>query len=243
MNATIENRVTPVETSPTFVRHPRFDLYGPIHKAMRVVMSDMLVRIGKTNFANEGAATRLARDIETLLVWCEQHIEHEMTFIHPHVSVRLPQALASIDDGHEQHDRFVAELRGLLNGITSASTPELRVLAGRTLYLHYSAFFAETMVHMVEEEQVLQPLIHRFFTDEELLAMNGAIIAAVPLSEMFETLTLMVTAANGPERANFLRAVRAGAPPEAFQGFVTTLRPRLDADEWSELLGLCPFLG
>jgi hypothetical protein len=206
-------------------------------------MSDLLVRMGKTNFANAAHAERITSELEKVLVWCEQHIDHETKFIHPHLAERLPQALAKIDDGHEEHARFVAELRSLIGGVASANTSELRALAGRSLYLHYSAYFADTLAHMVEEERVLQPLMHRFFTDAELLAMNDAIVQSMQPAEMFESLCAMVPAVNGPERAELLGGAHAGAPPEAFQALMGMLRPRLNDEEWSELLALCPFLG
>ncbi len=244
MNATIENQQLPSDAGPVSSARPqRFDLYGPIHKTIRVAMSDVLVRMGKTNFANESAAARITEDLQKLLALCDQHIQHEVNFVHPHLAERLPNALAKIDDGHAEHDRFVAELRALSAGVVSAPTRELRALAGTTLYLHYSAFFADTLAHMVEEERVLQPLIHRFFTDQELLGIQGAILASIPPAENFEMVCTMLPAVNGPERADILGGVHAGAPPEAFQALVAALRSRLDADEWTELLGLCPFLG
>jgi iron-sulfur cluster repair protein YtfE (RIC family) len=244
MNATTHTAPMLPETAPvSSIRAQRFDLYGPIHKAIRVVMSDMLVRMGKANFANADVAVHVVRDLEKLLGWCEQHIEHETKFIHPHLAARLPQALAKIDVGHEEHARFVAELRSLMGGVVNASSPELRALAGHTLYLHYSAYFADTLMHMVEEERVLQPLMHRFFTDVELLQINEAIVQSMPPEEAFESLGVIIPAVNGPERAGILGGVHAGVPPEAFKVFLGMIRPRLNDAEWTELLALCPFLG
>jgi hemerythrin-like domain-containing protein len=237
-NATIER----LPSAPTSVRQPRFDLYGPIHKTIRLVVSDLLVRLGKTNFGDETAALPIATELEKVLDWCEVHIEHEVRFIHPHLAARLPNALAKIDQEHVDHARLVMELRGLIAGVRSAPTNTRRSLAGATLYLHFTTYFADTLAHMVEEERVLQPLMYRFFTDEELLEMNASIIASIPPEEMFETLIKMIPAANGPERAGILAGARAGAPPEAFRALVGALRPHLDDREWTELLALCPYL-
>ena len=234
---------TRFETAPTTLRQPRFDLYGPIHKLMRAELTGLLVRMGTIDFGKESAATRIVGELEAVLVACEEHIEHEARFVHPHLAARLPNALEKIDAGHDEHARFVTELRAQMSAVTAASSPELRALAGRTLYLHYSAFVADTLAHMVEEERVLQPLVHRTFTDEELLAIHGAIIASMSPEETFRTLGGMIPAVNGPERAAILGGMRASAPPEAFDAFVAMLRPRLDAEAWSELVGLCPFLG
>ena len=231
------------ETASTSIRQPRFDLSGPIHKLMRAELTSLLVRMGTVNFANESAASRSVNELETVLVDCENHIEHEVRFVHPQLAARLPNALEKIDGGHDDHARFVTELRAQMSAVTSAASAELRALAGHTLYLHYTAFVADTLAHMVEEERVLQPLVHRAFTDEELLAIHDGIIASMSPEETFRTLGGMIPAVNGPERAAILGGMRAGAPPEAFDAFIAMLRPRLDANAWAELVGLCPFLG
>jgi iron-sulfur cluster repair protein YtfE (RIC family) len=225
------------------IRAPRFDLYGPIHKAIRTALGDLVIRMGKTTFANESAARRTVGELDELLTWCDEHIEHEIQFIHPRLAERLPNALAKIDDGHDDHTRLVTELRALIAGVRSASTTDLRMLAGKTLYLHFTTFVAETLAHMVEEERVLQPLMQRFFTDEELLAMNNALVQSLPPEKMFADAARMLVALNGTERAAMLAGARTTVPPPVLQALLAEVRPRLDEEEWSELLALCPFLG
>jgi len=82
-----------------------------------------------------------------------------------------------------------------------------------------------------------------FFSDEELLGIHGAIIESMVPQETFRTLGGMIPVVNGPERAAILCGMRAGAPPEAFQAFVASLRPKLEPEVWTELLALGPFLG
>lgn len=240
MHTAIESH--PVVTRAHAAATPRFDLYGPIHKAIRFTMSELLVEMGKTSFADPGAAGRVVKRLGDLLVFCEQHIEHEERFIHPALAERSPGALETIEAEHAHHAQGAAELRSLSNAVDTADTPERRALAGRTLYLHYSAFFAETLAHMVEEERVLQPLLHRLFSDGELLAIHGAIVASMEPSQMIADLSRIVPAVSGPERAAILGGVHANAPPRAFEALVASVRSRLDGDEWSELVRLAPFV-
>jgi hypothetical protein len=235
-------------------RPPRFDLYGPAHKTIRARMAHMLLELGSSNLADDRVAERAVSDLEDLLRSCERHIEHEARFIHPAITRRLPNALSKIDEGHDQHERFTTELRALMSGLRSSSTVERRRLAGRTLYLHFTAWVADTLVHMVEEESVLQALIHRFFTDGELAEVQEALVQSISPEEMFASLTHMLPALNGPERATLLAAVHAGAPPELLAALVDALAPgngraedararrRLTEAEWSELRTLCSFL-
>lgn len=230
------------ETTTTNARSPRFDVYGPIHKAIRKVVSELLVRMGRTSFADAAVARTLTEELEGVLRWCEEHIEHEVEFVHPALAQRVPGALAKIDQGHDDHARLVGELRGLIVAVDAAPSPELRVRAGHTLYLHYATFVAETLVHMVEEERVVQPLMHRFFTDAELMKINDAIIQSMAPPEMLDSLSKMFPALNGPERAALLGGANANAPPEAMRAIVDVARSRLEPGEWAEVVALCPFL-
>ena len=231
-----------VESPPRSVQQ-RFDFYGPIHKSLRMAISDLLIRMGKTNFAAPEAAERVVSAMRQLLVVCEEHIEHEARFVHPQLATRLPQALAKIDAGHDEHARFVAELRSLGDAVLGSKAPSLRALAGRTLYLHFTSFAADALAHMVEEERALQPLMHRFFSDDELLAMETAILGSMSPEQQLASMIGIVRAVNGPERAALLGGVHAAAPPPAFEAIIGALRPELASDEWSELTALCPFLG
>jgi hypothetical protein len=81
------------------------------------------------------------------------------------------------------------------------------VLAGRTLYLHFSTFTAELLLHMAEEERVLQPLLERFFTDDELHEVHGQLLASLTLEEKMRAARWMLRALSPAEYADLVSSV------------------------------------
>lgn len=164
----------PHDLAPVSVRPARFDLFGRIHKAIRLAMSELLVRMGQTSFADTKASAAICDDLRGLLSYCDAHLAHEEEVIAPAARERLPGGMDAFDS-HGEHTRFVAELRAQIDALENAPAG-LRTRVGRTLYLHFSTYVGESFVHMAEEERVLMPLLERFFADDELRALSNAIL-------------------------------------------------------------------
>lgn len=150
---------------------PRVDVFGAAHAALREDLAGMLAALSRARFEDEEAARAIAIGVVDVVVACERHRAHEERLVLPALRERLHGPLSSIDDGHEREERLAAELRALAAGLVRA-TRERRVLGGRTLTLHFSRWAAEVLLHMADEEQVVQPLLDRLFQDAELIGMT-----------------------------------------------------------------------
>lgn len=227
------------QTPPTF-RPPRFDMYGPIHKALRHTLAGLVTELGTTSFGAPDVPHALLESIEAGLVFSERHIVHEDSFIRGPLLERAPTAVPSLDAAHVEHERLVAEIRGLVRAVATAPAPA-RPSLGRALYLHIAAFMADTLVHMNEEERVIQPLLEAHFTDAELVEIHGNLLASIPPAEMPEVIRRMIPAVSLEERVAILGGARAAAPPEAFAALAQVARASISADAWrdvAERLGL-----
>lgn len=161
----------------------RVDMFGPIHKALRCALADLLVSMGRASFLEDVQAQRVVADLEEVLFLCEGHLAHEDRFVFPRLATRLSGPLESIESAHDAQPRMIAELRALAASVARAPIDK-RPLVGRTLYLHYSAFVGEALLHMAEEEQVVEPLLERLFTDEEIEEVRAQIQASLTPSEV-----------------------------------------------------------
>jgi hemerythrin-like domain-containing protein len=192
----------------------RIDLFGPIHKAIRCALADLLSQMGATSFANPAAATRIAEHLEEVTDLCEDHRGHEERHLLPAVADRLQGSLAGIHAAHLTQPVVVAELRALADRLRTTGD-EQRQVVGRTLYLHFSTFAAELLLHMAEEEQVLQPLLEKLFSDDELRAIHGKLLGSLTIAERLRATPWMIRGTNAVERAALLQAAMAptqGAP-------------------------------
>lgn len=224
---------TPSAT-PRPPRPERVDLFGPIHKAIRFALADLLSRLGSASFAEEDGAPLLG-ELEALLAFCEKHARIEDTLMRPALGGRSTQVF---DEGHARLDRLGAELRALAAAL-GAAPADRRELAGRTLYLHFGRYLAENLAHMAEEEQVLKPLLERLLGDAELLVLQGRITASLSDADKAESARWMLRAASRPERAELVQRFLASAPRPAVLAIVGALQPLLGDGDFRDLARRC----
>lgn len=213
---------------------PVVDLYGPVHKGIRWALSGLLVRMGTTSFTERAETEAVLSELGSLLSLCIKHLEHEQAHLHPAIEARRPGATSDLSVEHEEHERSVADLRALAAALAAA--PEsARPALGRSLYLTFAYFVAETLAHMCNEEENAQRLLEELYTVDELHALHGELLASIRPGEMLAWLRIMLPSVTREQRAGMLAGAKASMPPEAFEAILETARPTLSADDWEDL--------
>jgi hemerythrin-like domain-containing protein len=210
---------------------PRVDLYSGIHKALRLFMTDTLLRVGRldTGDADE-LATTLAQ-LRSLLELCRSHVAHENEFVHAAIEARRPGASQRIAAEHVEHLDAIAALEAEVAAL--AAMP--REPAAQRLYRHLARFVGENFEHMHVEESSHNATLWSLYSDAELLEIHQRILAAVDPAEMGLVLRWMVPAMSPAERAGMLGEMQRQMPPEAMRGVIDTVRPHLNDSAWGKL--------
>lgn len=211
------------------------NIFAGIHKAIRRGLGDLLYQLGATDFANPAEVTRVGDALESLLVFCELHIEHEEKVARPACGDRLvPEAF---DRGHPQHLRFIAELRALSRAV-QASAPKHRQTIAHALYLHFGVFMADCLEHMAEEERVLLPLMLKTLGEKEVLAIRDRILASLGPGEMAESVRRMLAAGNPSEQHDLIMGILAKAPRPVAMELVRSTKADIDGVSFARLMNL-----
>lgn len=224
---------------------PRFDMYGPIHKAARAFMADTLLAVGRMDVNDEADLVRGLQRVFDLLEFCHQHLQHENGFIHPAMEARAPGSSAHIGAEHAEHVAHIERL-GALAGQVLRSQPGARPAAALALYHALSAFIAHNLEHMLEEEHEHNAVLQAHYDDAELLRIHEALVASIPPAEMMVVLRWMLPFMNPAERTAMMADMQAHAPAPAFQAALDVARPHLDEAGWAKLmrsLGLAAVAG
>jgi hypothetical protein len=137
------------------------EVYETPHRTLRDLLATLLVTLGRTSFDDAAEVETVLGELASVLAACDAHIAHEDQHLRPALLERAPGTLVTLDGQHADHARHVAELRALAAALCDARTRDDKNALGRTLYLHYSVFVAETLVHSAYEERVVQPLLER----------------------------------------------------------------------------------
>lgn len=231
MNA-IHDTITAASETSTSID---VNIFAGIHKAIRKGLGDILHQLGATDFEDTAEVTRVGEALESLLAFCEVHLEHEEKVVRPACGDRLvPEAF---DRGHPQHLRFIAELRALFRAVTSSSAKHRTTIA-HALYLHFSVFMADCLEHMAEEERVLLPLMLKALGDKDVLAIRERILASLGPAEMAESARRMLAAGNPREQHELVSGILAKAPRPVAIELVRSTKPHVDGASFARLMNL-----
>ncbi len=231
MHATLQSPPAPhppLATAPGAARH---DLYASIHRALRLMMGDTLGRLGRLDPDDDDEVGDVSARVAQLLATCRSHLEHEDAFIHPALEARRPGASANASDAHAGHGQAIAALEAGLATLRAAPN----ALAVQRLYRQLAAFVAENLEHMEHEEQVHNTVLWQAYSDDELRAIEQALVASLPPEELMFVLEWMLRALPPAERAARLRALQAKLPPEPFRHVLALAQRVLEARDWHKL--------
>jgi hypothetical protein len=224
---------------------PRFDMYSGIHKALRALMADTLLAVGRMDPADEDEVVQATGRVLELVAICAGHLQHENDFLHTAIEARAPGASAAVGHEHEEHVKHIARLSDLVI-VLRAAPPEPRAAAASTLYRELALFVAENFEHMHVEETAHNAVLWARYTDAELVAIHDALVASIPPQEMMAIARWLVPFQNPQDRFHLLADMRAKAPAPAFQAVMDLVQPHLTTREWSKLtgaLGIAPVPG
>ena len=224
---------------------PRKDLYVSIHKALRSFMTDTLARIGRIDVADRADRDAALDQLDALLALCLDHLRHENEFVHTAIEARQPAGSQRIADEHVEHAESIAALRGEAAALRQAAAADADRLALR-LYRHLALFVAENFQHMHIEETAHNALLWQHYSDAELGALHGRLLASIAPKDQLLVARWMVPASTPAERAIIVGGAKAQMPPEALLGLMAMLRPHLDDAGWAKLAaaaGVAPAFG
>ena len=215
---------------------PRFDMYAAIHKAIRALMADTLLAVGRMDTQDELEFAQVTQRVLELLDFCRSHLEHENEFVHAAMEARAPGSSGRIAGEHEEHEHHIATLSSAVAALR-AQPRESRDAAALALYHNLSAFVAGNFEHMLVEEREHNAVLWANYSDEELVGIHHALLASIPPQEMMFALRWIVPFIGPAERAGLMQDMRWNAPAPAFKAALDTVRPHLTQREWDKLAG------
>ncbi len=227
-------QISTLELQQVAAAGPRFDMYAGIHKAMRAVMADTLLAVGRMDSDDALELTQVSQRVLELLEACRSHLQHENDFLHTAIEARAPDTTTRVAGDHAGHEAAIEQLARQVVRLRAA-LPADRAHETQRLYHALALFMAENLEHMHYEETVHNAALWAHYSDEELLAIHDALVGSIPPQEMMAIARWLVPFMNPQERAMMLQDMRGKAPAPAFQAILDTVQPHLDQREWAKL--------
>lgn len=215
----------------------RFDIYRPIHKALRACMGDTLLRVGNADPADGADVAAVLVQVRELAEFCALHLKKENTIVHPAMEARRVGSTSLIAGDHEHHGWAIDKIETLCRDVEAAPADDAaaRDAALHGLYRYLAVFVGENLSHMNVEETDHNAVLWATHTDEEIMAIEHAIVAGLGPEEKAKSLRWMLPALNHAERVGFLSGMRAAVPPFVFDGVLAIARQHLAARDFAKL--------
>ena len=206
----------------------RYNIYEVVHKALRARLAETLVAIGQMDADEDGSLCAVVGQVRTTLAMMRGHLGSENEFVHVAMEARAPGSTRRIAEEHLHHEEDIQTLDDACTALLDAAPGARAARAGR-LYVMFDLFVQDNFSHMRYEEDHHNAVLWSAYTDEEILAIEQALVAAIPPEKKALFLLSMVPAVPTRDRARLLGGLRASAPPEAYAGLYAAVVPRLDA--------------
>lgn len=213
----------------------RHDMYRPVHKGLRSMMCDVLVRVGRLDAGDDVEVAATAACVRDMLGLCRSHLHHENQFIHAAMESRRRGSSATTARDHLHHEKSIEALEGRLR-VLEHGNREARQEVAQALYRDLALFVADNFQHMDVEETANNAELWETHADEELAAVHDALVASIPPEKMLVYLRWMVPAMAPEERVELFAGIRQNLPAEAFVGVLAAAKPGLAERDWHKLM-------
>ena len=210
---------------------PRFDLFTTIHKALRAMIYETGGALQTADFADERATGRAVEGLVPLLGLLQEHHDLEEQFVFPRVKPFEPQLVDELQAQHHEVERLLAVASGALDGARTADGGA-RLGAGVDLNRRFNELTAVFLEHLAHEEATLLPATWKHFTDEQLGAIQGSIMASMPPERLMQSLEWMFKGLNRMELVEILGGAKATMPPPALDPVRALGAEILAPDAW-----------
>ncbi|WP_374654465.1 hypothetical protein [Dongia sp.] len=208
----------------------RHEIYQLVHKGLRAAMSDALTRLGRVDLASAENIGDVLAAVDDLLQLCAEHLDHENAFLHSAMEKAAPGSSKRCADDHAHHVKTIGDLKTRLDEARTAGALG-RERALKVLYRLLAVFVAENLAHMEIEESANTDILHRHYSDADLLAIEHRIHAHIKPERMMTWLRWILPNVNRQQRAMMMRGMQAAMPPELFADVLDTVKPHLNESE------------
>ena len=213
----------------------RVKLFEAAHKGLRSALSQFSLLLGKCDFNNSLDVIRLHTLGKDLFMMLSSHANDENSIILAELEAKIPGSSKHDMDDHEKLERDQGAIEMLLDDIKELNTKGKDALGmGAELYIKFSKFHGEYLLHTVEEETVTQRLLWENFTDPELHTMRGKIIGRFTPEAFEKWQSYIMPAITQNDLLMMLGGMKANAP-EQFTRLMVMAEKFLPQEEFEEI--------
>ncbi|HAX48178.1 MAG TPA: hemerythrin domain-containing protein [Ignavibacteria bacterium] len=213
----------------------RVKLFEAAHKGLRNALSQFSFLLGKCDFNNSVDIAKLHSLGKDVFMMLSTHANDENSVILTALEEKIPGSSKQDMEDHERLEQEQDAIEKLLDDIKELNAKGAEASgSGAELYIKFSKFHGDYLLHTVEEETETQRLLWENFTDQELHAMRGKIIGRFTPEAFEKWQSYIMPAITQSDLLMMLGGMKANAP-EQFTKLVVMAEKFLPAEEFTAI--------
>ena len=166
----------------------------------------------------------------------EKHALSEDTHVFPAVEKYDPAIADAFEQEHVKDHLLGKLLTDSIARCQLAPVITEKVEVAKEVQANFIKFMVFNLEHMAKEEDVLNKILWRYYTDPELMAITRQIINEVPADYLGQYNKWMMRGLNNGEIAKWLKGAERNAPGVVFQSLFATAEKELPEKRFREVL-------
>jgi hypothetical protein len=213
----------------------RVRLFEAAHKGLRSALAQFSFLLGKCDFNNNADVDKLYSLGKDMLMMLNSHANDENSIILAELEAKVPGSSKHDMDDHERLEIDQDAMDKLLDDIKEVSSKGGDAAGlGAELYMKFAKYQGDYLLHTYEEETETQRMLWENFTDRELHAMRGKIIAGFTPEAFEKWQSYILPAITHNDRAFMLAGMKANAP-KVFEKLMVMAEKYLPSNEFDAL--------
>ena len=214
----------------------RVNIFNQIHKGLRAALYDTALSLQQADFTSAAEAAEVLSKIKEAVMLFDEHAHKEDAYILPAILQFEPSVVDCFEQEHVTDLALSRRLSLAVNQLESLQKPEDRAEAGKKINIDFVSFLIFNLQHMAKEEDILNRLLWRYYSDAEILQMQQRIVQNTqPWHQDFYS-KWMLRGINPVEAALWLRSVQSSAPQVVYQTLFTKAEQELPQSRFKKLV-------
>lgn len=213
----------------------RYNIFYQVHKGLRVLLYETAISLQQADFTREEEIATINSKINEVVHLFDKHTYTEDHLILPAIETYEPSVADAFEGEHKEDIQLSMRLKSVLNALVDADNDYDRAELGKSMNILFVDFLAFNLRHMAKEETILNKLLWRYCSDEELMQITKRIVSEVQPDDIPKYNKWMLKGLNNSEIAAWLKNVKNNAPCEAFLGLMKQANEELSKKRWEQV--------
>jgi DUF438 domain-containing protein len=214
----------------------RYNTFYQIHKALRAMLYETAIELQRTDFDNEEESAEALTNIENVVNLFDKHAYHEDTLVFPAVEKYEPSIVDAFEQEHVRDHELGSKLRTLIAMFDSVESDDDKNQLGSAIRKSFVDFLAFNLEHMAKEEDIINNLLWRYYTDDEIRAIEYQIVSKQTPEATALVWKWMLRGLSNQEITGWLKVVEKNAPEVVFNSLFSMAEKELPNSRFRQVL-------